>query len=371
MKKKLTPKTIIAYLIKEFNFSLLIFFSIFISLILLTTFLEEIIFFKDKNISGNLYIRVLSLTLIRTPTILFNMLPFIFLFSGIFFFAKLLKNNEIMPLNLSGVSKNFTTLIPAIYSLLLGIAIIFLFTPISAELSKYYESYKRQYSNNENLIVMSDNGLWVKEKTNTNIKIFKADTIRDNNFNQLKNLVIFKFDQTNNFVERIESKSAFINARGVWLLQNVKKINYLNKDEISLYDELKYETQISLDELKNYFINANVYSIWNINQELKKLNEKGYYGQELIITFNKYLSLPLLLFSMIMISTIFTLHNGYNFNNFIYAFFGVMSGIIIYFLSDLSIALGKNGKLPLSLSVWVPIFIILTLSCFGILKRND
>ena len=74
---------------------------------------------------------------------------------------------------------------------------------------------------------------------------------------------------------------------------------------------------------------------------------------------------------MIMISTIFTIYNGYNFNNFIYAFFGVMTGILIYFLSDISVALGKSGKLPLALSVWVPILVILTISSFGIMRKND
>ena len=369
MNKKLTPKTIIKYIVKEFNYSLLIFLSIFISLILLTTFLEEVIFFKDKNITGNLYLKTLSLTLIRTPTTLINMLPFIFLFSGIFFFAKILKNNEIMPLNLSGVSKNYTSLIPAVYSLVLGILIILILTPISAELSKYYEAYKRQYSNNENLIVMSDNGLWVKEKNNGNIKILRADTIKNSNFNKLNNLVIFVFDKNNQFKQRLDSKIAYISDDKKWILKKVKKID--SKEQSIFFEELNYETNINLEELKSYFINANVYSIWNINRELKKLNEKGYFGQELIITFNKYLSLPFLLFSMIMISTIFTIHNGYNFNNFIYAFFGVMTGILIYFLSDISIALGKNGKLPLALSVWVPILIILTISSFGIMKKND
>lgn len=142
MTKKFTPRTIIKYIIKEFSFSLFIIFSIFISLILLTTFLEEIIFFKNKNIIGNLYLKTFSLTLIRAPTILINMLPFIFLFAAIFFFAKLMRNNEIMPLNLSGVSKKYTTLIPAIYSFFLGILIVLIFTPISAELLKYYEFIK-------------------------------------------------------------------------------------------------------------------------------------------------------------------------------------------------------------------------------------
>jgi len=369
MTKKFTPRTIIKYIIKEFSFSLFIIFSIFISLILLTTFLEEIIFFKNKNIIGNLYLKTFSLTLIRAPTILINMLPFIFLFAAIFFFAKLMRNNEIMPLNLSGVSKKYTTLIPAIYSLLLGILIVLIFTPISAELLKYYESYKREYSNNENLIVMSDNGLWVKEKDNVNTKIIRADTIKNNNFKELNNLIIYKFDKNNQFIERLDSEVANIDNLKKWTLKKVKKIDF--NDKTFYYEVLPYDTSIDLDELKNYFINANVYSIWNINNQLKNLNEKGYFGQELVITFNKYLSLPFLLFSMVIISTIFTIHNGYNFNNFIYAFFGVVTGIIIYFLSDLSIALGKNGKLPLSLSVWVPILIILTVSSFGIMKKND
>ena len=50
------------------------------------------------------------------------------------------------------------------------------------------------------------------------------------------------------------------------------------------------------------------------------MRERGYYGQELVIKLNKYLSLPLLLFSMIILSTVFTIKTNYTFNNFLYAF---------------------------------------------------
>ena len=49
MTKRYTPKTLINYLIKEFSLSLFIFFSIFLSLIILSSYIEEIIFFRENT----------------------------------------------------------------------------------------------------------------------------------------------------------------------------------------------------------------------------------------------------------------------------------------------------------------------------------
>ena len=68
MIKRYTPKTLINYLIKEFSLSLIIFFSIFLSLIILSLYVEEIFFFREKQISGNLFIKTFALSLIKTPT---------------------------------------------------------------------------------------------------------------------------------------------------------------------------------------------------------------------------------------------------------------------------------------------------------------
>ena len=50
-----TPNLLIKYLIKEFSFSLLIFTIMFSSLIILITYIDEILFFKDKIISDNFF----------------------------------------------------------------------------------------------------------------------------------------------------------------------------------------------------------------------------------------------------------------------------------------------------------------------------
>ena len=116
------------------------------------------------------------------------MSPFIFLFSGIFFYVKLLRSNEITPLSLSGFSKNFVTLVPAIYSFLLGVFVILFLTPVSSILSRYYEIIKQNYSGNDNLLVMSNTGLWVKEKKINETKIIRAIKIIYQNFKNQKKI---------------------------------------------------------------------------------------------------------------------------------------------------------------------------------------
>ena len=49
---------------------------------------------------------------------------------------------------IKGFSKNFITLVPGIFSLILGILIVLILSPITSELSKYYETVKTKYSAN-------------------------------------------------------------------------------------------------------------------------------------------------------------------------------------------------------------------------------
>ena len=365
--KRYAPKILIGYLIKEFSISLLIFLGIFLSLSIMSTYIEEIVFFKEKEISGNFFLKTFILTLIKTPTILLNLSPFIFLFSGIFFFLKLLRTSEVTPLSLSGFSNLFIAMVPAIYSLFIGILLILILSPISSGLSRYYESVKQKYSNNDNLIIMSNTGIWVKEKKGKTSYIIRANQVKDQNFSNLENVSIYKFDGDNRFISRIDGKKVIINS-SQWIINNATKITENSNEQIKLYN---YNSNIDLQQLKNYFDNSNVFSIWNILDELKQIRQRGYFGQELVITFNKYLSLPFLLFSMITLSTLFTLRTGLKFNNFIYVFFGIMVGIVVYFLADLSMAMGKSGKIPLILSVWMPVIIIMTLSMYSLLRENE
>ena len=366
--KRYHPYKIIKYLLFEFVKCLSMIFLIFLSLSLLTNFVEEIVFFKEKDVS-NLVFKTVYLTILKTPNTLIETSIFIFLFSGIFYFVQLLKNNEINTIKLSGLSNFITIFTPSIFSFFLGFLIIFFISPISATSLQIYEKNKRAYSNNDNLIIINDSGLWFMENYKEKFRIIRADKIANNDFSKLYNSSIYELDKNFNFLERFDSRLIFINGEN-WFLEEVNKIDQKNIENKKI-KEMKLISTIDMNELKNLFTNVNTISFLDIFNNIKILKKRGYSGEELKIKFHKYLSLPFYLLAMITLSTLFTLNINKNLNNFIYIFLGIISGIIIYFLNDLSIAIGLSNKIPLELSVWIPIFLILVISLFNLLKSNE
>lgn len=366
-----TPYKLIGYLSKEFLSSLLIVFLVFLSLALLINFVEEMSFFKEKKIN-NLIVMVSFLSLCKTLNTLIELSIFIFLFSGILFFVKIQKNSEVNTILLSGISKHIPILTPAIISVVAGIIIVTSISPISAYTLNIYEQNKRLYSSNDNLIVINNNGLWFMETLENGLNIIKADTVSNNDFTKLKNITIYNLDLNFRFIKRIDSKVANISNKN-WTLENAKILfsnDNSNNTKKNIFN-IPFNSSINIDELKNYFSNANTVSFWDINKNINTLKLRGYSGDELKIKYHKYLSLPIYLFGMILLSTIFTIGINKEYNTIIYLFFGLIAGFIMYFLNDLSIALGLSRKLPLIISVWAPIMIIIILSTINLISINE
>lgn len=248
--KKYYPFRLIKYLSKEFLKCFAIILIVFLSISLLINFIEEIIFFKEKDIN-NLFFRAIYLTFLKTPNTLIETSIFIFLFSGIFFFVKFIKNNEINTVNLSGVSNLTIILTPAILSLMIGLFIVAAISPISSKALILYENNKRIVSQNDNLIVINNSGLWFMENVNNNYRIIRADKIINNDFSKLYNSTIYELDDQFNFLKRYDSKLIFINKKN-WILEDVNildKKNFENSNSL----ELNFKSSINIDDLKKHF----------------------------------------------------------------------------------------------------------------------
>ena len=106
------------YLAKEFSKVVINIFLIFFCLGFIMNLFEEINFFKDIDIG--IYLPVL-LSIIIIPSLLYNMLPFIILLSGIWFFLKIKRSDEVTAMKVSGMSNFSIILIPGIISVVIGI----------------------------------------------------------------------------------------------------------------------------------------------------------------------------------------------------------------------------------------------------------
>ena len=91
------------YILSLFSKTLIEVIFVFFSLILIINLFEEIKFLNDQNVSGYYPI---FLALLNAPSIIFDILPFIFLISTLWFFIKLINKNELSILKKKSIIKN-------------------------------------------------------------------------------------------------------------------------------------------------------------------------------------------------------------------------------------------------------------------------
>ena len=221
------------YLAHEFIKIILAMTFAFFCLSFILNLFEEINFFKDFDIGIDIPIILSSLFV---PSLLYNMFPFIIFLSGIWFFLKIKKTDEIIALKVSGMSNFSIIVVPSILSIILGFIFIALLNPVTSVLVKKYESIKGVYEKEQDyLAAVTENGIWIKEKNLDKNFIVRASNLHNNN---LIGLTIYEFDYDNNFLKRTNAKLADISSLD-WVLKDVKifdkevifEINVLSKED--------------------------------------------------------------------------------------------------------------------------------------------
>ena len=136
-------------------------------------------------------------------------------------------------------------------------------------------------------------------------------------------------------------------------------------------EELEIESIYTYEKITSLYKNFDTLSFIDLVTNYQSLLDQGYSNVFLKQSFNNMLSMPFFLLTMTALASILVLGNLTKSNNTSIHFIGLISCIVIYYLKDLSIALGKTNRIPLSLATWMPIIIIGLFSSIGILQINE
>ena len=239
-------KTYTKFLVFGFIKSFFNVFLIMISLVFILNILKEIEFFSNKEVNS-LY--PIYLSLMGSPSIIFEMFPFIFLIATQFFFLKLFNNDEINIFKYSGLKNIKIINVLSILSFFIGIFSITLFYSFSSNLQHYYLQIKNQFSEDKlYLAVINKNGLWMKDVVDDQTSIINSSKI-DNNF--LTNTFITIFDENFNLIKSIKSDKIDIKDNE-WLIYDVT----IFKDNISQKKDLiKFKSNFNQKRIESLFSN--------------------------------------------------------------------------------------------------------------------
>jgi lipopolysaccharide export system permease protein len=333
-----------------------------ICLVLILNILKEIDFFSNKE-ANSLY--PIYLSVMSSPSIIFEMFPFIFLISTQFFFLKLFNNDEINIFKYSGLKNSKIINILSLVSFIIGILVITIFYSFSSNLQHYYLQIKNQFSDDKlYLAVINKNGLWMKDVIDNQTSIINSSKI-DNNF--LTNTFITTFDDEFNLVKSLKSDKIDIKD-SEWLIYDVT----IFEENISKKKDLiKFKSNFNQKKIESLFSNLSSLSLIkliDLRQNYKSLN---YSTVDVDMQIYKIATYPLILVIMTILSSIIMLNTKKSNSKVIKIIIGLFFSVIIYYINNFFNVMGSTEKLPIIVSVWTPIIFLSLINVVMLLNINE
>ena len=230
------------------------------------------------------------LTSIFVPSMILKLLPFIIFISSMIFMLQIRNNKDLLSLKVYGFSNLKIFFVLAFTSFFLGWIILFIVTPISSSMVKYYEKTKSLYAKDiDHLITVNKNGLWIKESLKNKERIITASN--PENFN-LSNIIIYHLDRDFKLKEKILSKTADIRTKN-WVMKDV----VIFQEKNGVFENEKKDTyQINsiydYEKIKNLFRNFDSISFLQLVVSYNNLLESGYNERYLTQNLHSMLTLP-------------------------------------------------------------------------------
>ena len=301
---------------------------------------------------------VIQLALLKLPEMIQKVFPFAILIGGILTLSRLTRSHELIVARSSGVSA-WQFLTPVLTSaFLIGVFMITVFNPLSSVMLSRYEQLEAKYlKGRASMLAVSSSGLWLRQIDEINDR--RNETIvhalrASQKDMQLFDVIIFMFGDNDIFKQRIDAKTALLED-GYWNLSDVLVTSPIAPAKNLPSARLK--TNLTVNQIQNSFSSPETFSFWALPGFIETLEEAGFSALRHKLHWHSVLSLPLFLCSMVLISATFALRPPRLGKAGALVSFGVLTGFLIYFLSDIVHAVGLSGTLPVALAAWSPALI--------------
>lgn len=310
---------------------------------------------------------------LHLPEVLYQVLTLVVLLSTVMLFISLARTSELVISRASGRSAIQSLLSPALTAFVLGVLIVAALNPLVALSSKAYEAEVNALKGNFRVVSVSREGLWLRqggESSQTAIRAARTNL----DATILYNTQFFVFDLDGRATQRLNAKRAELTDTG-WHLFNVKiwdmQANTL--PEANARTEARYvlDTDLTADQIRDSFGTPASISIWALPGFIQQLEAAGFSARNHTVWFQSELARPLSFVAMVFIGAVFTLRHTRMGRTGLMVLLAVLSGFLVYFISNLAQLLGQNGQVPVALAVWSPSVAVICLALGALLHFED
>ena len=323
--------------------------GVMITLVFILNYLGELDFFQKLEIESSF---TLFLALLNSPAMIFDMSPFIILITAQIFFVKLFNNNELVTFKYSGLKNSEIIKILIILSFITGILLTSIFYYFSSNLKNLYLELKSPFTNDgKYLAVVTQNGLWIRDKIDEKTLVINSTKIDEN---YLIGNFITEFDDDYNVIKNIKSDKIDVSDKK-WVIYDAK---IYEGNNYQIFENFKIDTNFDLKRINSLYSNLsslNLIELFELRKNYKKLN---YSVTEVNLQLFKLLSLPLFLILMCLFSSILMIRIKHLSNTTLQITLGLFFSVIIYYLNNFFYVLGSTEKLSVVMATFTPLLLL-------------
>lgn len=314
---------------------------------------------------------VFTMALLELPNVSEAALPFAVLFGAIWTFVRLTRSNELVIARASGVSV-WQFIAPALVIALLGGAILVtIYNPVAATMVSRYEQLESRYlRGHTSLLAVKSTGFWLRQGIGDQQAIIHAEKVAHVAANtiDLEGVIVFMYEHQDDYTGRLDAASAELR-QGYWLLKDV--VGSRPGEGQTRMAEYQLRTDMDQTQIRESFASPETLSFWELPRFIKLTEAAGFSALPHRLHWQSLLATPLLLAAMVLIAATFSLRMTRLGGVPQLAAAGIMTGFLLYFLADVSGALGVAGIIPVPLAAWAPTLIATLLGTAMLFHLED
>ncbi len=371
--------TLSSYISRQFIHSFLLVTGVFAFLIMLIDAVELLRRASSREIP---FFIMLDMVVLKLPMLLQVILPFVVLVSSVLAYTSLARRSELVVIRSAGVSV-WEFLMPAAFTaFVIGMVMIVVVNPLSAVMLNKYEHLNAKYfENRQNLLDISDTGLWFKQQYDVfpetadaedndlqNELIIHAQEVTGSSIITLHKVEMLAFDSNDIFIFRIDAPLAVLKENTL-VVEDVQVTSKNNK--VSHVPVYYLDTNLKQNDIQKSFADPQAISFFELPAFINKLEASGFSALAHILQWHKLLSSPFFYSAMVLIGAIFSLKAprqgaiGFSIT------LSLVFGFVIYFLSNLVSSIGLSGSMPVMISAWTPMVITMLAGIGFLLHMED
>ena len=356
------------YLVRQFLGAFLLVFILFVAIILIVDLIELLRRASGKE-SATFGV-VLNMALYKLPQTVQKTMPFAILFGGMLGFWRLNRTSELIALRASGVSVWHFVLPVVFAAALLGIVKISVINPMGTILIGHYEQLENRHLKGRSpLMAATHSGVWLRQPVDDGQAVIHAKSSSvERDTLTLHDVMVLRYGPNDRFDGRIDSATAVLRD-GHWQMENT--LLFVPGEPPVRKAVHAIPTTLTLASIQESFSSPRSVSFWDLPRFIDSLEALGFSAQRHRLHWHSLLAEPMLNCAMILIAAVSSLRHNRRTGVLLAVAGGIGAGIVLFFVSDLVIALAHSTGVPPVLAAWAPALATAFLGITALLHLED